>query len=560
MKRLVGITLVGIVVLSVTIGTAAGDGFLMGDDVGGCSTCGSHEALLGSFQSSATIRPSNGNYENPRLVTYVDELKNISDPNVVIMDVRPLGDYAEGHIPGAINVDWAQFRGPNGVFIGVEDAAMILGEHGIRPEDRVIVYCGSATGPCPTSAYVFWVLEYLGHENVSVLDGGFNAWCTEYGCTKNVTTRPPALYTAQVMDERFADTEWVEGNRNNTRVQVVDARTAEEYNAGRIDGALNLDYNKLYRDGDRLKGADNLDYLFSPLGPNGLDKSKDTVVYCLTGGRSSAVYLALRMMGYQVRNYDESWAIWSETHPVPTIPISNVSVTPSLIYKGGSVMICADVELSSEGKQPASGTSVLQGGSSLPFIPGATCPNCGGAYAVPTPTTGSSYVRAYIHNEAGSKVATVPMADYTGDGRYTGEWETYTAEDGSYYVDIEATDGVIKTLETNEAQIEVATDTGGPAISSVSVSPCSAHPGTDITIYATVSDPSGVATVLAQITCNNKTVRTISLNSPNNDGQYSGTWRWTHNAEIGTHSVTIMATDKRGNGAADENTVDFVME
>jgi thiosulfate/3-mercaptopyruvate sulfurtransferase len=413
------------------------------------------------FESSDTIRPSNCNYENPSLLTYVDELKNISDPNVVIMDVRPAEAYAEGHIPGAINVNWSHFRGPNGVFIGVEDAVRILGEHGIRPEDRVIVYCDSATEPCPTSAYVFWVLEYLGHENVSVLDGGFNAWYTEYGCTKNVTTRPPALYTAQVMDERFADTEWVEGNRNNTRVQMVDARTAEEYTAGYIEGAVNLDYTKLYRDGNRLKGADDLNYLFSPLGPNGLDKSKDTVVYCQTGGRSSVLYLALRMMGYQVRNYDESWAIWSETHPVPTIPISNVNVTPSLVYKGDSVMICADVALSSEGSEPAQGSSGLQGGSNLPFIPGATCANCGGAYAVPTPVTGSSYVKAYIYDGEGSKVETVTM-NYKGDGRYVGVWHTYSAENGIYYVYIEASDGVNKTIEENAALIEVTTDTEGP--------------------------------------------------------------------------------------------------
>lgn len=66
---------------------------------------------------------------------------------------------------------------------------------------------------------------------------------------------------------------------------------------------------------------------------------------------------------------------------------------------------------------------------------------------------------------------TVPMHDYNGDGQYVGEWQTDSAEDGTYYVDIEATNMEIKTNKQNAARIEVATDTVGPLISDVTVSP-----------------------------------------------------------------------------------------
>ena len=305
MKRFV--VVVGIVLLIITMVTSA--------VTGGCPSCGDNSPSQFSDTSSeepTSVRPTNSHYENPGLITNTDEL-------VIIVDVRSPEEYAEGHIPGAINLDWAKFRGAKGVFIGVENATRILGENGISQKNRVIVYCGSTTYPCTASPYVFWMLEYLGHENVSVLDGGFDAWCTLYGCTKDVTIRPPTTYTANLTEVRFADTEWVQNHLNNPMVQIVDARTVEEYNAGHIDGAINLNFVRLFGDGNRLKDADELEYLLASIGGGGLNKSKDTVVYCWSGASSSFLYFALRLMGYQVRNYDGSWNIWSETHPVSTL-------------------------------------------------------------------------------------------------------------------------------------------------------------------------------------------------------------------------------------------------
>ncbi len=478
----------GIVLLTVTIGTVAGAGsssggsdcptcdyeptydFLMGDDGSGCSSCGgprlSDFSVL--FSDDIPIRPTNSDYENPSLITYIDELKNVSDPNVVIVDVRTPEQYAAGHIPGAINLDWANFRKEKGVFIGVENATGILGEHGINQENEIIVYCSSATGTqCPASYYVFWMFEYIGHEHVSVLDGGYNAWCPAYGYTQNVTTRSPTTYTATVVDERFADTEWVQNKLNNPGVQIADARTTEDYKAGHIEGAININYETLFRDGDRLRGADGLRLFLAPVVIAGLDNNKDTVVYCESGASASFLYLALRMMGYRVRNYDGSWNVWCETHPELTIPISNVSVNPSSVYKGGLVSIYADVKInSSEMKEESTGTSLIPSGRNLPYIPGAGCAYCGGVSAVPTSTTsgsiGTSFVRGYIYDGNGTNVKIVIMHDDSGDRRYVGEWETDSAEAGIYYVDVVASDGVLRAKEKNAATFEVVSDTAGP--------------------------------------------------------------------------------------------------
>ena len=488
MKTFMLLVVAGIVLLTVTIGTVAGAGsssggsdcptcnyeptydFLMGDDGTTCSSCGGPRASDFSvlFSDDIPIRPTNCDYENPSLIVYMDDLRNISDPNVVIVDVRTPEQYAEGHIPGAINLDWANFRKEKGVFIGVENATRILGEHGINQTNETIVYCSSATGTqCPASYYVFWMLEYLGHEHVLVLDGGFNAWRPVYGYTQNETTRSPTTYTADVVDEMFADTEWVQNNLNNSAVQIADARTTEDYKSGHIEGAININYETLFRDGDRLRGADELRLFLSPVVIAGLDKKKDTVVYCESGASASFLYLALRMMGYQVRNYDGSWNVWRETHPGLTIPISNVSVNPSSVYKGGLVSIYADVEINStEMKGESTGTSLIPSGRNLPYIPGAGCAYCGGVSAVPTSTTsgstGTSFVRGYIYDGNGTNVKIVIMHDDSGDRQYVGEWETDSAEEGIYHVDIVASDGVLTTPKKDAATFEVVSDTAGP--------------------------------------------------------------------------------------------------
>ena len=132
-----------------------------------------------------------------------------------------------------------------------------------------------------------------------------------------------------------------------------------------------------------------------------LDKSKDTVVW--SGSSSSFLYLALRLLGYQVRNYDGSWNVWCETNDVLTIPISNVSVDSNFAYKGSTVTIYAEVELRSEMKEESKGSLIIQGDGKVPYISDSFCADCSGVYAVPIPTTDICFVRAYIHKEDGAK-------------------------------------------------------------------------------------------------------------------------------------------------------------
>ena len=74
-----------------------------------------------------------------------EELKEIIEnietyPNLVIIDVRKAEDYANGHIPGAINIYWKSFRDEKGVLLPVTEVADILGENGITNTNDIILY------------------------------------------------------------------------------------------------------------------------------------------------------------------------------------------------------------------------------------------------------------------------------------------------------------------------------------------------------------------------------------------------------------------------------------
>jgi len=263
-------------------------------------------------------------YENPELITYPSDVKPIVDdpgsyPNTVILDTRGNADYNINHIPSAINIlEKFQYSPGNSTLRPVGEVTKILGDNGINESNEVIIYG-------KPYHYVFWMLEYLGHENVSILDGGFESWNTTYpgDVTSTSTSRSSTTYTADIIESRIATTPWLFENYENPDVQILDVRRESEYNVGHIPGALNLDFYELLWGENQMKSADTLSDLFidGVVDSKGefvsLDKSKEIVVHCRSGGRASTMYFALRLMDYTVRNYEESMKIWDDELSLP---------------------------------------------------------------------------------------------------------------------------------------------------------------------------------------------------------------------------------------------------
>jgi thiosulfate/3-mercaptopyruvate sulfurtransferase len=261
------------------------------------------------MRSSLEVSP-----QTEHLVISPDWLADqLNQPSVKVVDVRLPEAYADGHIPGAINLPLPSLQtlrdGIPEMLIDQPEFEARMGQFGICETDTVVLYDAMWSMP---AARVLWAFERYGHEAVYLLDGGLDLWSIE---GRPLTTDPlvlsPTTYRATPVDERDAPHEWLRPHLNDPGIVVVDARTPNEYSQGHVPGAINWDWsNALPPDGhSSLRPVDELRAELEALG---VTPDKEIVAYCHSGVRSAHVYFTLRHLGYpHVRNYDGSWLAWS---------------------------------------------------------------------------------------------------------------------------------------------------------------------------------------------------------------------------------------------------------
>ncbi|MFQ6023110.1 MAG: sulfurtransferase [Acidiferrobacterales bacterium] len=267
-------------------------------------------------------------YENPNLLWTPAELhERLGHPNLRIIDVRPGERFAMGHIPGACHFDiygvntYDTDEAPLNSFVRMW--AFLLGRHGVSFENT-IVFCGEIAGM--TSARGFWFLEFLGHSDTHVLDGGYTAWVgAGLPVTRDAEVPKPKSFKYSLARERVATYRDMLGAIDDPHKCILDTRSKEEWlgmdvraaRGGAVPSAVHQDWvNHLTREGE-MKPANELRTQFEGLG---VTRDKDIIPYCNTGYRSAHAYLALRLLGYQqVRNYVGSWQEWANRPELPVI-------------------------------------------------------------------------------------------------------------------------------------------------------------------------------------------------------------------------------------------------
>lgn len=225
--------------------------------------------------------------------------------------------YAAGHIPGAVYMHLDQdLSGPLGVHGGrhpLPDPAVIgakLGAAGVGDGVRVVVYDDNGA----PAARAWWLLRYLGHEVVQVLDGGFNAWVA---AGRPVTTEAPApvarTFTPRLRPEMVASMEEV--LRRSPDQVVVDARSPQRFagqpdpldpKPGHIPGAVNRFWMESLTADGRWKGAAEQVARFA-----GLPGPAQVIHSCGSGITACANLLAMEIAGLKgARLYTGSWTDW----------------------------------------------------------------------------------------------------------------------------------------------------------------------------------------------------------------------------------------------------------
>ena len=216
----------------------------------------------------------------------------------ILMDVS---ENTSIHIEGSVYIPYMEFFVQPGVLKPVEEISTILGKAGISREDSVVIYgeCLPCGGGPSVATYVYWMMNSLGHENVSVLDGTAGDWAAAGRATSGSANLLPEKEYTPLMNSNYTATyDLVKGGQ----VQIIDARTPREFATGTIPGSINMPFESVLND-LKITGEERLDMVFMVL-----NKDQPVVVFTNTGMKGSLVWFALEMMGYDARLYSyQDW-------------------------------------------------------------------------------------------------------------------------------------------------------------------------------------------------------------------------------------------------------------
>jgi len=258
--------------------------------------------------------------------------QNLGRPGLVIIDTRGKAAYAfGGHIPGAVHATWHEFSDPNTAAKGLLNSDVALVEKrlqtlGISQDSDIVVYSNPFDN-WGDEGRMFWMLQYLGHKNIRILDGGWVKWIAEqrryeYG----EVTPKPGTFKAVPISELIVTKEELKSivRRPHPGLMILDARSLEEYagkemqgipRPGHIPSAICVPWNGFLNPDATVKEAETIR---NTLEEKGIHSDQDIVCYCTGGVRSSWLYVVLKLAGYsKVRNYPGSWWEWSRDFAAP---------------------------------------------------------------------------------------------------------------------------------------------------------------------------------------------------------------------------------------------------
>jgi len=161
------------------------------------------------------------------LTTTTELEKIIDDPNLILIDTRSFKEYSLGHITNAVNLDLFSFHwidtSQDGISSFNQQFTKIFSRVGVSEEKKVVFY-DDVSGML--AARGVWLLEYLSHHNVSMLDGGFIKWKNEERTWDTIpVANMYANFSAKPNPKVLAGFEYVLDNLD--KITILDVRSKE---------------------------------------------------------------------------------------------------------------------------------------------------------------------------------------------------------------------------------------------------------------------------------------------------------------------------------------------
>lgn len=256
----------------------------------------------------------------------------------VIIDTRSPEAYGKGHIPGAVNIhDIFTFLGMSskeGLLELRDKFAKAFGAAGLSGEEPAVIYEDSMDTGFGQSCRGYFLLQFLGYPNASILHGGYQAWVAE---SLPETTQVPTPDTKNfpIIDAganlMLTKDEMLEA-LDDAAIVKLDVRDVDEWvgassspygidycpRKGRIPGAVWLEWYRMMKPSKKGQVFKSKEELQAECATVGITPDSTVYIYCFKGARASHTYVALKEAGVKnVRLYFGSWNEWSRDYALP---------------------------------------------------------------------------------------------------------------------------------------------------------------------------------------------------------------------------------------------------
>lgn len=265
--------------------------------------------------------------------------QHLNDKNIVVLDVfddDQRAAFASGHIPGAVFTNFladgwrSKVDGVVRLLPPKADIEKTIGGFGIDNATHVVVVPGGREkADFNATTRVYWTLKAVGHDGVSILDGGDKAWFADPAnpTATGPATATPKTFVAHLRPDYVVSRDEVKQALGAKDVTLVDARPPAQYEGkakspvvripGTIPGAVNVPAEQVATaDSTRPADAATVDKVLAKAGISAKGKQ---IVFCNTGHLASGTWFMLHEIrgNKDARLYDGSMADWTSDTSLP---------------------------------------------------------------------------------------------------------------------------------------------------------------------------------------------------------------------------------------------------
>lgn len=270
-------------------------------------------------------------YAHPELLAEPDWVwAHRDDASVRVIDCTVLEAYRRAHIPGAVGLPvnpYIKDKADQTYVMPPEQFTELMQSLGVSPDTTVVTYDDSNS---LQAARLWWVLNYYGHTDVKILNGGWQRWLTENRPITFHQTHPPrgTFTAAPANEEIICRVDDLKAAIDAPGIQVMDMRSDGEWlgtndrgnaRVGHVPGAIHLEWLD-YVESDDTRVFKSADTLRAMLRDVGVTPDSEVITYCQGGIRAAHGFFVLRLLGWdRVRNYDGSMREWANRDDTPLV-------------------------------------------------------------------------------------------------------------------------------------------------------------------------------------------------------------------------------------------------